>query len=127
MDHEMDDEDDIDEDNHTGTDNDQQQPDSPAITNVSDELLETNHDEQEQIQSSSHQRKRMLPLTNNRCPSSSITNGKSDLLSVRTHLEKGKMIFIKKLFVNLFLKLYVNLIVLLYQKMNIMMMNNINL
>jgi len=111
MDHEMDDEDEIDhddEDNHTGTDNDQQQPSSPTITNRSDEPIELSHiinnnnddDEQQQNQppsiiTSTHQRKRMLPLTNHRRPPSSsmissAMDGKSDLLSVRTHLEKGK-------------------------------------
>ncbi|CAF1360925.1 unnamed protein product [Rotaria sordida] len=113
IDHDMDDDDDIDnddEDNHTGTDNDQQQPSSPTITNGSDEHSGINHsmnndDEQQQqirpslISPSLHQRKRMLPLTNHRRlppslppPSSFISstmNGKSDLLSVRVHLEKA--------------------------------------
>ncbi|CAF2679702.1 unnamed protein product [Rotaria sp. Silwood2] len=119
LDHDMDDEDDIDnddEDNNTGTDNDQQQPASPTITNGSDEHSGINNsmnndDEQQQqhhqqIQSSlitlsGHQRKRMLPLTNHRHPPpllpppppssfiSSTMNTKSDLLSVRTHLEKA--------------------------------------
>ncbi len=96
----MDDEDEInndDEDNHTGMDNDQQQPLSPTTTNRSDELIEMNHtmnddDGQPTIITSTHQRKRMLPLTNHRRPASSSTmNGKSDLLSVRSHLEKGKI------------------------------------
>ncbi|CAF1911550.1 unnamed protein product [Rotaria magnacalcarata] len=111
--HDIDDEDDLDNDddeNHTGTDNDQQQPSSPTITNGSDEHSGINHimnneDELPQqrrrpslIITLTHQRKRMLPLTNRRrVPppplslsfSSSTTNGKSDLLSVRTHLEKA--------------------------------------
>lgn len=111
MDHDIDDEDEMDhndEDNHTGTDNDQQQPSSPTITNGSDELsginqTMNNDDEQQQqlirpslMITSIHQRKRMLPLTSHRHPppsssiSSSTINGKSDLLSVRAHLEKGK-------------------------------------
>ncbi|CAF1327703.1 unnamed protein product [Adineta steineri] len=104
IDHEMDDDDEInnndDEDNHTGTDNDQQQPSSPTITNGSDENNEINHimnDDDEQHQSrhapiitSTHQRKRILPLTNHRRPMPSSTmNGKSDLFSVRAHLEKA--------------------------------------
>ncbi|CAF5078784.1 unnamed protein product, partial [Rotaria magnacalcarata] len=111
VEHDMDDEDDLDNDddeNHTGTDNDQQQPSSPTITNGSDEHSGINHimnneDElpQQQRRPSliiplAHHRKRMLPSTNHkRVPplsssfSSSTTNGKSDLLSVRTHLEKA--------------------------------------
>jgi hypothetical protein len=127
MDHEMDDEDDIDhddEDHHTGTDNDQQQPESPTITNGSDEHIELNltmnDDDELQQQSqplsiitSTHQRKRILPLTNHRRPPlplpssviSSTMNGKSDLFSVRAHLEKGKTKNIKKKISTQFLRL----------------------
>ncbi len=122
-DHEMDDEDDMehdDEDNHTGTDNDQQQPESPTMTNGSDELNEykntiNDDDEQQQhiqppsIITSTHQRKRMLPLTNHRrlpppSSSSSTMNGKSDLFSVRAHLEKGKIISNSFKLINFFCK-----------------------
>lgn len=110
IENDMDDEDEMDnddEDNHTGTDNDQQQPLSPTITNGSDELIGLNHtmndDDEHQQQpirsslliNSTHQRKRIYPLTNHRRPplplpiTSSTTNEKSDLLSVRTHLEKA--------------------------------------
>jgi hypothetical protein len=104
------------DDHHTGTDNDQQQPTSPTITNGSDGPIELNpimNDEDEQrarpasIITSTHQRKRMLPLTNHRRPppppSSSTMNGKSDLLSVRNHLEKGKIKFNTKFNKNKFL------------------------
>lgn len=113
LDHDMDDDDDI--------DHDQQQPLSPTVTNASDEqndlnLLITDDDEQQQNQTQSminsiHQRKRMAPLTSHRRPPpsssssgmSSTMNEKSDLLSVRTHLEKGKMklqMIVKKNFVS---------------------------
>lgn len=104
LDHDMDDDDDI--------DHDQRQPLSPTVTNASDEqndlnLLITDDDEQQQQQNqtqsminSIHQRKRMAPLTSHRRPPpppsssssgmSSTMNEKSDLLSVRAHLEKGK-------------------------------------
>ena len=106
LDHEMDDDDEIDnedDDHHISTDLDQQQPASPTITNGSDEPNESNHvmnddDEQQQkpplIMTSTHQRKRMLPLTNHRRPlppPSSTMNGKSELFTVRAHLEKGKI------------------------------------
>ena len=86
-----------DEDRQIGTDHDQQQPISPTITNGSDGPGEFNHqgmnedDEQQQPQTrppliltSTHQRKRMLPY--HRRP---IMNEKSDLFSVRNHLERG--------------------------------------
>ena len=103
LDHDMDDDDDI--------DHDQRQPLSPTVTNASDEqndlnLLITDDDEQQQqnqtqsMINSIHQRKRMAPLTSHRRPPpppsssssgmSSTMNEKSDLLSVRAHLEKGK-------------------------------------
>lgn len=107
IDHEMDDEDGIDnddDDHHTNPDHDQQQPTSPTITNGSDEPNESNHmmnddDEQQQkppsIMTSTHQRKRMLPLTNHRrsfpVPPPPSMNGKSELWTVRAHLEKGKI------------------------------------
>ena len=99
IDHEMEDEEEMhndEEDHHSGTDNDQQQPTSPTVTNGSDGLGELTHhvmneeDEQQQQPQQNrltHQRKRMLPMMNHRRP---VMNGKSDLLSVRSHLEIGK-------------------------------------
>ena len=119
LDHEMEDDDDMDandddDDNHTGTDHDQQQQLDSPVTNASDELPANNHGMHDDehppsrtpsISTSTHQRKRMFPLTSSRRlpppppPSSTHTstaNGKSDLLSVRDHLEKGEQCTCRK-------------------------------
>jgi hypothetical protein len=111
LDHEMEYDDDLDQnddDNHTDQDHDHHPPpSSPTISNVSDEPLNRNHsmmqaDEHVQLSvrssslmPSNHQRKRTVPLTHGRSSAPSSTdgttiNGKSNLLSVRVHLEKGE-------------------------------------
>lgn len=98
LDHEMDDDDDDDLDQpHPDDENhphSQAPADSPTNSHTSDDFHDkphSVHDDEHARSSSNHQRKRLfgrtpLPLVND----GSVINGKSNLLTIRLHLEKGK-------------------------------------
>lgn len=91
-DHEMEDDEDLDDENHPVSDHHQGSVESPTGTNISDDLLDRSHrmhDDELQL-SSNHQRKRVFPSGNCRTSTDGpILSGKTNLLSVRSHLEKG--------------------------------------
>jgi len=97
LDHEMEDDEDDDLDQQQQDDENNQhshpQADSPTNSHTSDDFHDKNHsvhDDEHPRSSSNHQRKRLygrtpLPLVND----GSVINGKSNLLTIRLHLEKA--------------------------------------
>ena len=102
-DHEMEDDDDDldqrDDENHHHHHRHHSRPESPTDTNISDDAIDRSHriHDDDHLLTLNHQRKRVVPSNHTRSliePSN--YSGKSNLLAVRTHLEKGKNTFQSK-------------------------------